>query len=149
MKAPERYFDTFYERLAKHLDMDTGELSHGFSVPNGYFEKSKRQIYNATTQPKAQKLTLKATLRWVAVAIIVVTVPSVWFLKSVTSKQIILTQQEINNYVNNNFNETDFYWISQEISIEDIEGLALPPIENPEIIGQYLSEYAYMENTDF
>lgn len=149
MKAPERYFDAFYERLAKRLETDKREFSHGFSVPNGYFEQSKKQIYKVTIRRKAQKMALKATLRWVAVAVIVVAVSSVLFLKSVTSKQIILTQQEINNYVNNNFNETDFYWISQEISIEDIEGLALPPIENPEIIGQYLSEYAYMENTDF
>ncbi|CEN35392.1 conserved hypothetical protein [Capnocytophaga canimorsus] len=59
MKAPERYFDAFYERLAKRLETDKREFSHGFSVPNGYFEQSKNKFTRLRFGERLKKWLLK------------------------------------------------------------------------------------------
>lgn len=145
MKVPPAYFDDFKDKLLKNIEISELLLEgDGLKVPEGYFQKSKKSILEATTRKKRPLL----VWRYASAAVLaVLLVSSIWvymFENQIKTVQFSdLTPSEIQHYFNEAYLEDKPHLILEQLQNTDLNNLLVIDKPNLQHIEAYMSEYDY------
>ncbi len=127
---PKGYFKTFPDKLFKKIKAEKYILpkNEGFTVPKNYFKTFENNLFkkiDAEKQKKVIKLTVYKKYYYTATAIAAVflLIFTLNLIKPVAVSFDTITQNEIENYIQNNYITLNSYEIAQvftDVNLEEI-----------------------------